>query len=120
LRSVTPGLRELARVVADWAAPAIGGTIYLYGSRVRGEHRPDSDVDLYVPIPRQPTREFTEWWTAENVSDFAELRAALPGRLEFLERSDPIGAELEKGEVVYRDRNVVCVWRKAKPVVGSV
>jgi predicted nucleotidyltransferase len=109
-------LKELARVIADWAASAPSATIYVYGSRVRGDHRSDSDVDIHVAMSSMPGREFVEWWTAENAKDFAELRAKLPGRLEILDPRDPLGRELEQSEIVYRNRNVVCVWRKRKPV----
>jgi hypothetical protein len=40
-------LEALAEILAEWidSAPAIP-TVYLFGSRVRGDHRPDSDVDI--------------------------------------------------------------------------
>jgi hypothetical protein len=37
------------------------------------------------------------------------------GRLEFLERGDPLDKEIENGVVVHRDRNVVCILRPPKP-----
>jgi hypothetical protein len=55
------------------------------------------------------------WWTVENERDFAELRAKLPGKLEFLDPRDPLGAEIERSEVVYRDRNVVYIPRPRAP-----
>jgi len=116
--TVTAELDELARVIADWAAPAPSATIYVYGSRVRGDHRPDSDVDIHVAMPLMPGREVVEWWTAENAKDFAELRPKLPGRLEILDPRDPLGQEVEKCKVVHRDRNVICVWREPKPLHG--
>jgi Nucleotidyltransferase domain len=85
-------------VIADWAAPAPSATIYVYGSRVRGDHRSDSDVDLHVAMPSMPEREFVEWWTAENGKDFAELRAKLPGRLEILDPRDPLGGVVENAK----------------------
>lgn len=106
---------ELAKVIADWLSPAPDMTMYVYGSRVRGDHRSDSDVDLHYALPRRPTHKFTVWWTDQNVEDFKSLRQTLPGRLEFLERNDPLGQEIERAEVVCRDRNVVCVWRAPKP-----
>src|ERR1700722_15227243 len=114
--TVTGELEELGRVIADWGAPVQSVTIYVYGSRVRRDHRSDSDVDIYVGMPSMPEREFVEWWTVQNGNDFADLRARLPGRLEILDPRDPLGRELEKCEVAYRDRNVVYVWRKPKPI----
>jgi predicted nucleotidyltransferase len=36
-----------AGIPADWIEPAPGApAVYLFGSRVRGDHRPDSDVDV--------------------------------------------------------------------------
>jgi predicted nucleotidyltransferase len=43
--TVSNDLKDLARLLADWAAPASGVTVYLFGSRVRGDHKADSDVD---------------------------------------------------------------------------
>src|SRR4030095_3096635 len=34
------------RVLADWAAPAPGVMVYVFGSRVRGDHESDSAVDV--------------------------------------------------------------------------
>jgi hypothetical protein len=52
---VTAEFAELARKLADWAAAATGTTVYLYGSRVRGDHNANSDVDLCIEFPN-PTR----------------------------------------------------------------
>ena len=39
----------LATVIAEWAEPVLGlRRVFLFGSRVRGDHRPDSDVDLCI------------------------------------------------------------------------
>ena len=44
-------LRALAEVLADWIEPVLGvPALYLFGSRVRGDHRPDSDVDIRLFI----------------------------------------------------------------------
>jgi hypothetical protein len=45
-------LRALAEIIAKWIEPATGlKQVYLFGSRVRGDDRPDSDVDLRLPGP---------------------------------------------------------------------
>jgi len=42
---VTVELQGLAETIARWVDPVPGiDAIYLFGSRVRGDHRPDSDV----------------------------------------------------------------------------
>jgi predicted nucleotidyltransferase len=113
---VSEELKAVARAIAEWAAPVPRLRFHLYGSRVRGDHRVDSDVDIHVAWPRLPEREEVVWWTEENERDFAGLRKVLPGRLEFLEPRDPLGEEIEKGEVVYVDRNVVCIRRAGKVI----
>jgi predicted nucleotidyltransferase len=44
---MNPDLPRLADILADWLeqAPNIPA-IYLFGSCVRGDHKPDSDVDV--------------------------------------------------------------------------
>jgi predicted nucleotidyltransferase len=40
-------LHALAEILAKWIEPVPGiPAIYLFGSRVRGDHRQDSDVDV--------------------------------------------------------------------------
>ena len=44
---VNDEVKQLARTLADWAADK-SVTVFLFGSRVRDDHRPDSDVDVFV------------------------------------------------------------------------
>jgi predicted nucleotidyltransferase len=76
-------LRSLAEILDNWIAPAPGiPAIYLFGSRVRGDHRPDSDVDVRLYLTEWRSCEKTrEWWQKQNESDFTELKALLPGPL---------------------------------------
>ena len=111
LFKVTPELVDLARKLADWAAPATGTTIYLYGSRVRGDHGPNSDVDLWIEFSR-PSRADIEWWTVNNEENFAAITTIFGARIEMLERNSPIHFDVTHAPVVHRDRNVRCVWRK--------
>jgi hypothetical protein len=113
---VTTELAELARKLADWAAPATGTAVYLFGSRVRGDHKPDSDVDLCVEHP-SPTRADIDWWTANTNDDFAAIATTLDARIELLERNSPIRLAVLTAPVVYQDRNVRCVWRKRHPKI---
>lgn len=75
---------EIAAVLAKWIEPAPGvDAVYLFGSRVRGDNRPDSDVDVRVFVEQWQGDDATvNWWTEQNQSDFPALRAALPGPLE--------------------------------------
>jgi len=107
---VTDELKRLALILADWAAPAPHTTIYLYGSRVRGDHRPNSDVDIHVHFG-SPAKDDVEWWQANNNEEFKTINARLPGRLEVLEQGDPLAFDIRLAKRVHVDRNVVCVWR---------
>jgi len=107
IERVNDDLKQLARTLAEWAADK-SVTVFLFGSRVRGDHRPDSDVDIFVQR-ENVTRETTAWWTAQNLEDFASLKHRLPGPLKILDVNAPIVRSVIKGEVVYQDRNVVCV-----------
>jgi predicted nucleotidyltransferase len=114
-------VRELAKIIADWSASAPDFTFYFFGSRVRGDHRSDSDVDLYCKTPPNPSHESTTWWTNQNcVEEFESLRKALSGLIKWLEAHAPLLSQVKQGKVAHRDRNVVCVWLPPKPDVMSV
>ena len=79
----SPQLIALATIVADWAEPAPGlRRVFLFGSRVRGDHRADSDVDLCIDQKNDiDADQAIDWWLAVNASDFADLRSIVPGPL---------------------------------------
>ena len=79
-------LRGLASVLADWAAGAPGFSLYLFGSRIRGDHRPDSDVDVSVEFAAIGDMEMQ---TANNEDLFAGIDARLPGKLPYPGRERP-------------------------------
>jgi|SRR5437667_10153349 Nucleotidyltransferase domain len=87
----------------DWAV------IYLFGSRVRGDHKPDSDIDICVEWPN-PTSQDINWWSTNNDEDFSTINDGLGGRIEILERNSPIRPIVLAAPVVHQDRNVRCVW----------
>jgi predicted nucleotidyltransferase len=107
-------LAGLARVLAQWVAPAPRATIYLFGSRVRGDHRPDSDVDIVIHFDK-PTHEDVVWWDAINSDLFQSIDAKLPGKLKILENADPISGRVRAAREVHRDGRVICVWMDPKP-----
>jgi predicted nucleotidyltransferase len=39
--------------------------VYLYGSRVRGDHKATSDVDICIEW-QSPTQETINWWEENN------------------------------------------------------
>lgn len=78
-----PDLQELATILSDWleGGPAVPA-IYVFGSRVRGDHRVDSDVDIRVFLNEwRPDHQTMVWWRQENETDFRNLKAKLPGPL---------------------------------------
>ncbi len=105
-------LIALARILADWA-DGVSATIYLYGSRVRGDYRPDSDVDIHIAWAN-PDNHSTLWWCEENDDWFATINRRLPGPLQILEARDPLHYAVEAAPVVHQDRNVRCVSLKPK------
>ena len=76
-------LHRLAQILDDWLAPAPSvPPIYLFGSRVRGDHRPDSDVDVRLFIDQWKLEHSDMWWWLnQNKADFADLKKHLPGPL---------------------------------------
>jgi predicted nucleotidyltransferase len=82
---MTAELEQLAKVLAQWLEPAEGFHAYLFGSRVRGDHRPDSDVDVRIFLKDcEPSDEGVKWWTRQNETDFAAVKALLPRRPAFV------------------------------------
>src|SRR5271167_444260 len=106
---VTPELSALAKSLADWAVPAPGTVIYLYGSRVRGHHKPSSDIDICVDFPK-PAASDIEWWTKNNQDNFESISNQVGARIEILEPNSPIRSKVTSAPIVHQDRNVRCVW----------
>jgi hypothetical protein len=113
---MNPDLAALANILADWLAPAPNvPAVYLFGSRVRGDHRADSDVDVRVLTNEWSglDRRDMDWWGQQNETDFAELKRRLPGPLslhrEQHDDADPAIREGRKAPLLVV-RRVVCVW----------
>jgi hypothetical protein len=106
-------LHQLAEILARWVdhvtcVPAV----YLFGSRVRGDHRPDSDVDVRLFLDNwKPNRESMLWWDEQNNTDFAELRGQLPGSLTLhREPRNDADQQILTGKHVLVVRKAICVW----------
>jgi hypothetical protein len=108
-------LDQLMDILAEWAAGA-PVTVYVFGSRVRGDYRPDSDVDLYVAPVKDNWVASEEWFAGQENSDFPELRKRLPWPLKVM---PPGGAAyplvLPGAREVARKGNVVAMHTPPKP-----
>ena len=99
-------LADIVRCLVDAIDP---DRIILFGSRARGDHRPDSDVDLivikasddppgrrdvraYRALSRLPIPKDVLWYTPEEVKDWAEVR------------NHVISRALREGKVLYEKR----------------
>lgn len=80
-------------VVAEWARanPKVR-RVWVYGSRVKGTHRPDSDIDIAVELqPVGDSEETLAVWMAHCNQWQSELQARI-GPTVVLEWFDPDGA----------------------------
>jgi predicted nucleotidyltransferase len=62
-------IEHLAQILDDWVAPTPTiPSVYLFGSRVRGDHRPDSDVDvrLFLDEWRALDVASVRWWSSRT------------------------------------------------------
>ncbi len=73
-------LKSLTNVIAQWAdqRPAVE-QVYIFGSHVRGDARPDSDLDLAIEFVQNLTTEATSDWTQHSQVVGEKLKAALGG-----------------------------------------
>ncbi|WP_083856188.1 nucleotidyltransferase domain-containing protein [Reyranella massiliensis] len=117
----SPDLVDLTRVVAAWAA-ARAVKIYIFGSRVRGDHGPLSDVDLYIDLSEaHKDNETVHWWTRQQETSFADLTPYLPGPLgknghETLDPQDLVMvSRITSGKAIWAYCNVICIWLPPKP-----
>lgn len=108
-------VNELVDILAAWAN-APGVTVYLFGSRVRGDHRPDSDVDIHVHWNEGINDNTARWWEDTNVRDFADLKQRLPGPLQICEGPAKLLAEVRAARVVVRRANVTAVWTERRKI----
>jgi Polymerase beta, Nucleotidyltransferase len=123
-------LAALAEIIARWVAPAPGvPAVFLFGSRVRGDHRPDSDVDVRL-YPEEWTydesRATMRWWMEQQATEFAELQKQLPGRfdlgrypMDWNRETDRVIAAARERAPVLVVRKVVCLWTPPKRSVTA-
>ncbi len=104
------------QVIAEWSRGTKGLLFYVYGSRVRGDHRPDSDVDVYLRITTGMNDATVDWWTDQNQADFAELKEALPGRLELLDGPNSLKQAIIASTPYRVMGDVIAVWLPPKTI----
>ena len=73
-------LKSIAEIIDHWVQTVPGlREVYLFGSRVRGDHRPDSDIDLRIFVDElELDAQTMAWWTHQNQTECAELKSQLP------------------------------------------
>jgi predicted nucleotidyltransferase len=100
----TQQLEELAKAIADWAAGApLIVSIFVFGSRVRGDHGPNDDVDISIDCGGS-SDEIAAWQTHNEKTGYAALKNVLPGPLK-------LAPFIPHGSLVHWDRNVFCLWQ---------
>jgi Polymerase beta, Nucleotidyltransferase len=116
MNPANPELEALAEIIAQWVDPVPGvPAVYLFGSRVRGDHRPDSDVDVRV-YPEEwtydPEGKLVQWWTSQNETEFGKLQKLLPGRLHLGRDRRDWDNEVDEAIRAARNHPPVLVLRK--------
>jgi hypothetical protein len=108
----TPELLRLIRTLKKWSAPAPSSKLYLFGSRVRGDERQNSDVDVVIDCGADDKT--VDWWTSINENRFADIDSKLPGCLHYPRDDEDLVAQVKSGPIVYEDGNVYCIWLPPK------
>ena len=76
-------LENAMPVVAWWARQQrLVERVYFFGSRVRGDHRPDSDLDIAVQLIYPEVDTALAHWTFELDAWASQLSAILPWELD--------------------------------------
>ena len=113
-------LPEIADIVARWAAQFDRlETVYIFGSRVRGDHRPDSDLDIALDFNYSGFSAATEPIDDEMTSNFAGLKALLPNLKISIhhQHDDDAWAEIRSSPCKHSQGKVRCILtrRRSKP-----
>jgi hypothetical protein len=80
---------RLLAILDQWAT-GTGATIYLYGSRARGDYHSDSDADIFVDWPPDLPDVFFRWWCNENDDKFRAIGRWIGVRAEILDPDDKL------------------------------
>ena len=120
-------LPTLTETVATWADqnPHVAQA-YLFGSRVRGDHHPNSDLDVCaLPPSGGISTECLQWWRLDPEVRFESLRLALlPVQLHIAWKPDDPTLEWMRSvafdidRIVLRVRKVICVLTPRHEATG--
>jgi len=81
-------IETIKNSLSSWAAgKSLIGRLLIFGSRVRGDHRPDSDLDIAIELDLSATSGIDESgglasWMFETEDWEDELRAILPFEID--------------------------------------
>jgi uncharacterized protein len=81
---VPPGeLRAVAVRLSEWASrvPSIS-RVWIFGSRIKGTHRHDSDLDVAIEIDRNPAENLVTSWFFNSKEWEPQIEALIPWELD--------------------------------------
>lgn len=104
-----PSTIEMIPMLREWAKrTSCVNVVHLFGSRVRGDFRPDSDLDIALEIsPKEGDENAFTTWISEAAKWCAEIQKYTPVKiqLEWLDRSGKTPTVLagvhESGLMIY-------------------
>lgn len=112
-------LERLAGIIAEWARPfSVVKTVYIFGSRVREDHNPDSDLDVAVKFDPSQGKTITTPFDDEFKSGWTILKSMLPYgiKLEMHDLSNDYIARraIKAGKCVLQEGKVRCIKTRTK------
>lgn len=121
--NVNKSLKKLASIVAEWAKPfPILETVYIFGSRVRGDHHAESDLDIALDFDISKGSSEITPFDEEEQSECAGLKALLPSGIKLSVHKfpdDKAWPAIRAGECVLRKGKVRCVFTPPWPTSCS-
>lgn len=106
-------LEDLVDELLPWASTMKSVTFYIYGSRVRGDHRPDSDVDIHFKTDDANWNDLVNLQTPESgeigpPKKYGDLR-------DQSKEWPELRVKIRAAREVYRKGNIVCVHLPSAP-----
>jgi predicted nucleotidyltransferase len=108
-------IEALAHVLNEWATPLPIESVYVFGSIVRGDDRPGSDLDVAVQFDPTAGQEAMHRWVRENETDFSSLKMHLGYPLSLhADSNDAVWPIILSSQTVYTIGKVTCVLTPSK------